>query len=118
MKKNLYLYICIGVLFVFTIGYFITANSISYAFTNPYEEDSYIYKQEMIKIKIAGMTYLKNHPDVLKKEDTIYITVDDLVNDGLIEADSDGIVKDPTNPIKSLNNIKIKLSKDEVKVLS
>lgn len=120
MKKNTYLYICIGILVVFTIAYFIAANSISYAFVN--NDDSYLYDHKINEIKIASINYLNLHEDAFSESETIYIVVDDLVKEGLLEADMDGKVRDPQNEIKTLNGIKIRLTKLEngydVKVLS
>ena len=111
MKKNIYLYICIGVLVVFTIGYFVVANNISYAFVNNTEQES--YDQLINKIKIASIIYANNHEDIFDEDNNSYIIVDDLVEEGLLEADNDGRVKDPSNSIKTLNSIKIRLTKNE-----
>ncbi len=120
MKKNTYLYICIGILVVFTIIYFVIANNVSYAFVN--NDESYLYSHKINEIKVASIQYMRSHEDAFIESETIYITVDDLVNDGLLEADNDGKVRDPLNTIKTLNGIKIRLTKLEdgydVKVLS
>ena len=119
MKKNMYLYICIGLLFVYTIGYFVVANNMSYAFVNNEEETMYNHK--INEIKVSSLQYIQLHDDLFNEEENVYITVDDLVSAELLEADSDGRVKDPSNPIKNLNSIKIRLTKTEngydVKVL-
>ena len=120
MKKNTYLYICIGILVVFTIVYFIAANGISYAFVN--EEETYLYSHKINEIKLSSVKYIELNPDIFNESETAYITVDDLVTSELLDADGDGKVRDPLNPIKSLNGIKIRLTKLEdgydVKVLS
>ncbi len=120
MKKNLYLYICIGVLFVFTIVYFVVANNMSYAFVNNDEEIT--YNHVIVEIKNASANFISSHEDLFNEEDIVYIIVDDLVNEGLLEADSDGKVKDPSSPVKTFNNVKIRLTKLEngydIKVLA
>ncbi len=112
MKKNMYLYICIGVLLVFTIGYFVVANNISYAFVN--DEETLSYNHLINDIKIGSYKYINIHEELFSESDNAYILVDDLVEEELIDADSDGKVKDPTNPMKNLNSIKIRLTKTEI----
>lgn len=109
MKKNLYLYMCIGAIFVFTISYFSIANNISYAFN--YDEKAAMYDTKIQQISTISKLYAANHIELFENNDVAYITVDDLVKEELIKSDSDGKVKDPVDPIKTLNNIKIRLTK-------
>ena len=119
MKKNLYLYICIGILVIFTVGYFVTVNNLSYAFAD--NEEAYLYDRKINEVKVASLKYAQSHQGLFKDNETIYVTVDDLVDENLLEADNDGKVKDPSNPIKNLNSVKIRITKKdnsfEVKVL-
>jgi len=120
MKKNMYLYISVGILVVFTIVYFVVANNVSYAFVN--NDETYLYSHKINEIKLAGVEYVSLHEETFAESETVYITVDDLVKEGLLEADSDGKVRDPLNTVRTLNGIKIRLTKLEdgydIKVLS
>jgi len=113
-SKNLYLYITIGVLVFFTIGYFAVVNKISYAFS--YNNEQVLYNNKMHLIEIAAVKYAENNMNIFEKEKSVYITVDDLASLGYLAVDSHGKVLDPTSEVKSLNDIKIRLTNNKEKV--
>lgn len=94
---------------------FITINSTSYAFaidtTNSVKEvKSLIEKQ--------AEEYALDNLDLFKEADTNYILVSELVDNGYMMANDDGIVTSPDNSGKTFNDNKIKVeyNKDNNKV--
>ncbi len=116
-SKNTMLYILFGVLFVYTVFYFAVANNISHAFE--YDEYQEEYNMKIDFIKSMSSIYAKNNSELFDEENVIYITVQDLVDNGLIDADNDnGDVKDPTSEVKTLNDLKIRITNKDGKVTS
>lgn len=119
MKKNLYLYITISVLLVFTVVYFVAANKISYAFE--YSEKDAQYENIILQIETVSKYYASNNLDLFKDENTIYITVNDLVTSGIFPSEN-GKVNDPRSDVLTLNDVKLRITKNndtfDVKVLS
>lgn len=113
-SKNIILYEIIGVIAIFSIIYFIAVNKASYAFS--YNETQELYTTRIHLIKKSAEEYANNTLDLFKEKDTIYITVDDLIKAGYLLADEDGKIMDPTSDVKSLNNLKIKLTYKDEKV--
>ena len=108
-KKNIHLYLVILILILFTFFYFNFANKISYAFD--YDTAEVLYENKMNLINIASQNYYKINPELFAEKNVIYITVKDLINAKLIEADDEhGNLKDPRSDVKNLNNLKIRLS--------
>ena len=116
-SKNTMLYILFGVLFAYTVFYFAVANNISHAFE--YDEYQEEYNMKIDFIKSMSSIYAKNNSELFEEENVIYITVQDLVDNGLIDTDNDnGDVKDPTSEVKTLNNLKIRITNKDGKVTS
>lgn len=118
--KNLRLYEAIFVIVIFSVIYFVTMNKYSYAFSydSTYEQS----KNEERLLTKAAQLYAENNKSIFKDKDTVYITVDDLVNAKLIKADENGKVYLTGSDVKTINDMKIRLVyKDEkitVKLLS
>ena len=69
---------CLAVLLVFTIGYFLMVNKISYAFENSVD----LSKSHDNKIKVieeCSKKYASINDNLFNEDDTIYIKVSDLV---------------------------------------
>ena len=114
-SKNIILYEILAVLVLFTIIYFVAVNKASYAFS--YDESSMLYESKISHIDKMALLYGENNPDLFAEDDTIYITVADLVAKEYIVADDDeGNVKDPTSDVKLLNDIKIRITAKDGKV--
>jgi hypothetical protein len=107
------------VLGIFTIVYFVAANVISYNFNVNYEQDSYDLKIKYIEEHAA--LYAQNNEDIFDDESSIYMTVEELSLENAIVSNSEGVVLDPRNEDKTLNDIKVKITKKkdlvEAKVL-
>ena len=116
-SKNTMLYMLFGVLFVFTIFYFATANNISHAFE--YDEQQEKYNIKINLIKSMSDVYAKKNTEIFDEDNVVYITVQDLVDSELIDPDNDnGDVKDPTSEVKTLNDLKIRLTNKDGKITS
>lgn len=114
-SKNLVLYEIIGLLAIFTIIYFVAVNRISYAFT--YDAETELYNQKISLIKKASENYASKNLEMFTEEETIYVTVQDLVDEGFYLADDEsGKVQDPTSDVKTLNALKIRLSYKDGKI--
>lgn len=120
-SKNIILYEIIAVLAVFTIVYFVAANKASYAFA--YDDVKVLYDNRINLIEKSAKSYGEHNLDLFEEEDTIYVTVKDLVENGyLLPDDENGNVKDPTSDVKLLNDLRIRVTKTDgnikIKVLS
>lgn len=108
----------IGILVLFTITYFVLANKASYNFAKDFTTE--LYNLKIDAIKEQAKIYGENTTDLFKDKQTTYITVDDLAKIGYV-INNDGIVTDPRNENKNLNDVKLKLTYQnnqvEVKVL-
>ncbi len=115
MKKNMNLYIFIAIMVLFTVGFFVGAVKSSYAFPTGEENDK--YEQEILLIRKSAEVYAEENPDIFTDKDAAYITVDELVKLGYLKADNDeGQVKDPSSEIKTLNDLKIRLTSEDGKI--
>lgn len=107
--KNLPLYAFIGVITLFTIGYFISAYNISFAF--PTGDETANYDNKLKLVKKAAELYGENHMERFGEENNFYITIDDLVKEGYLIADNEeGDYKDPTSDVLTLNDTKIRIT--------
>lgn len=101
------------VIAIFTIGFFIFANKASYVFANNYEKD--IFDSRISSIEKVAEIYAEKQKDLFAEDDTTYIKVDDLAKIGYVIS-SDGVVIDPRDEAKSLNDCKIKLTKTKTNI--
>ena len=108
--KNIYLYIALGIIAIFTLFYFITVNKISYAFSNNGETE--VYNTVIKLINSSAKLYANSESDLFKDEKTIYITVDELIEKGFLMTDYDDKLFDPRDNSKTLNDLKIRITKN------
>ena len=114
-NKNIFLYITLSIIGIFTLAYFIVANNISHAFA--YDASEIKYANEIAYLEASAKLYAKQKPDIFKEKETVYIKVSDLVESGVINADDDnGNVKDPSSDVKLLNDLKIRLTNKNGKI--
>lgn len=113
-SKNIILYEILAVLGLFTIVYFSLAVKASHAFE--YDSKTEAYNNKINLIQMMSEKYAENNLDLFEKKENIYITVSDLVKNNYFSPDDeDGNVFDPTSEIRTLNDLKIRLTyKDEV----
>ena len=114
-SKNICLYITIALFVVFSVGYLITVNNVSYALVN--DEENYLYDNKLKLIQKSAKLYGENNSNLFAEKDSIYVKVSDLVKEGYILADDkDGNVFDPNNDAKKLNDLKIRITYKNDKV--
>ena len=94
---------------------FITINSTSYAFAIDTTDS---VKEVKALIEKQAEEYALDNLDLFKEADTNYILVSELVENGYMMANDDGIVTSPDNSGKTFNDNKIKVeyNKDNNKV--
>ncbi len=116
MTKANILNIGLGALIVtFSVIYFIIANKISYNFKGDFVSDLYDLKMEAISTQ--AQIYGENNQDLFNEEKDVYITVDELAQNNYV-INSEGKVIDPRDETKTLNDLKIKLTKQDDKVVA
>ncbi len=112
-KKIIALILILG---VFSIGYFVIANKISYAFESDYNATQ-AYDSTIKTIKSSAIAYGKANLETIKKSDnkTIYPKVQDLIDNGFLVPNADGLIINPIKTSESLNGnmIKIKYEKED-----
>ncbi len=94
---------------------FITINSTSYAFAIDTTDS---VKEVKALIEKQAEEYALDNLDLFKEADTNYILVSDLVDNGYMMTNNDGMVTSPDNSGKTFNDNKIKVeyNKDSNKV--
>ena len=103
----------IAILLVFTIGYFIAANKISYGII-----DLVLINDNLIKIvEKCAKVYATKNKDVFGEEKIAYIKIQDLIDKGYIAPNSDGNITNPIKKEETLNSKIIKLKKDGEKIV-
>lgn len=116
-SKNIMLYEALSILLVFTIVYFIAANKISYAF--PENSSDTLYSNKIDFIAKSAAIYGQNNLSLFEDEDTIYLTVGQLIEKGaILPDDSSNIIKDPNSDVNNLNDLKVRISLKNGKVTS
>lgn len=103
------------ILFLFSIGYFIIVNKISYAFSNNYDLNS-LYENTIETIKKCAVKYGENNLELFENEKIIYVKVQDLIDANLLIANEDGNINNPLkeNVILNSNIIKIKYENGKI----
>ena len=112
--KNLLLYEAIAVFALFSIIYFVVANKVSYAFA--YDENAALYESKINVISKGAQVYGETNLSLFDEDDTIYVTVDELIKNGYIMVDETGKIKDPTSDVKYMNDLKVRISLKNGKV--
>ena len=101
------------ILVVFTICYFAIANKISYAFSQNYNLES-TYNSLLETIEKSAKYYAKGNPELFQVENTIYIKVQDLIDNKILITNEEGKIINPlNNESMNTNIIKIKQENSE-----
>ena len=98
----------VAVLVLFTVVYFVLVINVSHAFAVDYNVNA-TYDAKIDVIKKSAMAYGENNLDLFKDNDTIYIKVQDLIDNNLLVADNDGNIVNPLKSDDLLNNKVIKI---------
>ena len=116
-SKNVFMYITMAVLLVFTITYFVIANKISYAFTDNQVES--LFASKLSLINNAAKFYGENNLELFEEDKTIYLTVDELVEKGaLLPDDEDGNIYDPSSEVRTMNELKVRITLKDGKIIA
>ena len=99
---------------VFTIVYFVAANVISYNFNVNYEQECYDLTISSIEKQTA--IYAQYNADIFSDDDTAYMTVHELSLANAIVSSSEGTVMDPRDDDKNLDDLKVKITKNNDKI--
>ncbi len=107
--KDKKMIVLIGILVVFTIGYFMAVNKISHAFGEPYDPND-LYEVTMDTIRKSAIAYGENHTDLFQNDNIVYIKVQDLIDSSLLVPNEEGKIINPldTKETLNLNVVKIK----------
>lgn len=110
--KDIKLLSCLAVLLIFTIGYFLMVNKISYAFDNSVDLSN-SHDNKIKVIEECSKKYASINDNLFNEDDTIYIKVSDLVKADLLTTNREENVVDILNgKILDDNVIKIKKEQD------
>ncbi len=97
------------ILLVFTIGYFIVINKISYAFEMDYDASFYHDQVEKL-IEQSALKYAQDHKEIFTEEEAIkYVTVQELIDNSYLIPNEDGNIIDPSNENMFFNSRKVKI---------
>ncbi|MGN1378926.1 MAG: hypothetical protein ACI4XR_00790 [Bacilli bacterium] len=118
-SKNTLLYVTLFILVLFSIFYFVTMNKFSYAFS--YNEVEVSKESQNLLINKCAQVYAENHQELFKDSDTIYVSINELVEENILPSE-DGKVYEAGSNVKTINNYKVRITlKDgnyEMKILS
>lgn len=104
----------IVVIAVFTVGYFVVANMLSYNFDVNYEED--LYNLKIASIEEQAEVYASAHTELFTESKDIYMTVEELAENNVVVCTSEGVVADPRNSEETLNDLRVKITNDDDKI--
>ena len=102
------------VIAVFTVGYFLVANTLSYNFDVDYEED--LYNLKIASIEEQAAIYAEGHTDMFVESNDVYMTVEELAMNNAIISTSDGVVADPRASENTLNDLRVKITNEDEKI--
>lgn len=102
------------VIAVFTVGYFLIANTLSYNFDVDYEED--LYNLKIASIEEQAAIYAEGHTDMFVESNDVYMTVEELAMNNAIISTSDGVVADPRDSENTLNDLRVKITNEDKKI--
>lgn len=102
------------VLAIFTVGYFVTANIISYNFDVDYEQD--LYDLKIASIEQNAAIYAEAHTELFAESNDIYMTVEELALNNAVISTREGVVADPRNSEDSLNDLRVKITNSDEKI--
>ena len=102
------------VIAVFTVGYFLIANTLSYNFDVDYEED--LYNLKIASIEEQAAIYAEGHTDMFVESNDVYMTVEELAVNNAIISTSDGVVADPRDSENTLNDLRVKITNEDEKI--
>lgn len=102
------------VIAVFTVGYFLIANTLSYNFDVDYEED--LYNLKIASIEEQAAIYAEGHTDMFVESNDVYMTVEELAMNNAIISTSDGVVADPRDSENTLNDLRVKITNEDEKI--
>lgn len=104
------------VIAVFTVGYFLIANTLSYNFDVDYEED--LYNLKIASIEEQAAIYAEGHTDMFVESNDVYMTVEELAMNNAIISTSDGVVADPRDSENTLNDLRVKITNEDEKIIA
>ena len=113
--KDKKIFILIAILLVFTIGYFIIVNKVSYAFDNNYDLSN-IYENKIELITKSAIEYGKNNLENFNEDGILYINVQTLIDVGLLIPNEEGNIINYENESEILNSKKIRLKNENGKI--
>lgn len=99
---------------VFTVVYFTGAIIVSGNFKGVTSEDR--YEQKIAAIEKQASIYGKSNEELFKESNSVYVTIEELALANVIVTNGVGTVADPRDEDKTLNDIKVKLTKEKDKV--
>lgn len=113
--KDKKIIVLILILLIFTVSYFVIVNKVSYAFDDNVDLDKF-YSSRLDVITTCAVAYGKANIKEFNEEGLLYITVQTLVDNNYLVANSDGIVENYLNDKEPLNEkkIRIKNENDEI----
>lgn len=103
------------ILIVFTIGYFVIINKVSYAFENNIDISKIQNDKLKLIVKIAEK-YGEENIELFNEEGLLYITIQNLIDKGYLIPNEDGYIKDFMDNNKILNDKKIRIKKENEKI--
>ena len=115
--KDKKIIVLIIILIVFSISYFIVINKISYAFENDYDLNG-AYNQKIEIITKCAEAYGLNNVANFNEEGLMYITVQNLIDEGYLFPDESGKIQNYLDNSETLNNKKIRIKKDNDKFIA
>lgn len=103
------------ILVVFTICYFTIVNKVSYSFEDNYDFSIALKNKEDIITKCAEK-YGKDNLESFSKEGLMYITVQNLVDNGCLIPNESGNIINLNDPKEFLNSKKIRIKNENEKI--
>ncbi len=117
MKRNGYTAIeLVVVLAVFSVGYFVATWVISGKLGFNFENE--LYKEKITAIEKQASIYAMTDESLFEKDKIAYLTVGDLAEKSVVITNENREIDDPRDAESNLNDVKIKLTKDDDRVVA
>lgn len=113
MSKKGYIVLLV-IIGIFSIGYFILAYKISDVFSIDFEET--LYENKIKAIEKETVMYATANTQIFSEETQVYMTIEQLADAKAIFYDSENVISNPLEEGKTLNDLKVKITKSDEEI--
>lgn len=114
MKNGYSVVELVVIIVIFSVVYFTATFFASREFNINYDEA--MYEQKITAIEAQAKLYGENTSSLFEESNSVYLTIEELALANIIINNEEGVVNDPRDDSKTLNNLKVKITNEDNKV--